>query len=941
MPDRNFSVTLEARVAPYVAAMKSAESATSKFGIAGSSSVTKLGSTFGTLSPMLKAGVIGAVSAAGTAVAGFAVKSVKDFQSTALGAGQLSASLGITTQEASRLQEVALDLGIGVSTVERGIGRMNREVANSPEKFAAIRAEIAKTESGATDVTQTFLNVIDALHGIPDPAQRAAAAQAILGRGWQDLSRLIAAGADDLTAKLASVEAAKIMTPEQVEQAERFRDVMDELGGVAESVSLMIGEKLVPALTDMGEALKSLEGPLGVVKSGFDFMTGSGPGKWVYENIAPWKQFQTRLEGVKNVIGDVSDAFTSDMEGSFDPEPLKRYNANLSLVAITLGSAAGAVKALGDNTAGATTHAAQEHADMLIYEANAARDAANRSAALKTQLELAATAEDTATAAAQAHVTALQDLAAAHDEQVGGFRSAADAAIDLAESQKRVMEVAGDEEATTNDLVTAVRDAADGQVALKAAHLQSQGATLGALGALDSFNQSLLTQASQLQGPQRQAVMDYIARVNGIPAKKASEILALIDQGKLTEARQKLDDTSKARDAAVIARAETAAAHAALDELERPRYATLSINVKYNAALGVIGQTRASGGPVGAGQMYMVGEQGPEMFVPETDGRIMSTSATGRLSRKSPRFAGASPQVKHLLDEADALVKLADAEEDAAKKADLLAKAQEKAERAADLHAAAVERTANGLEHEADILHAHADALRKDAQEARQAAQDRASALRDQSGALLDAVDAEMALQDAQRAAADAAGHARRAFQTEGVSQRQRTEALEEARRAALALADAEVERARSVAASHGRVLSLQRATEIRQASLQRQAGNAGGAVGANLRDLLRDINFPLMFRLQQQAARTLERGRDRAADLRHDARQDDKNAHNLQTAANSLHRLAEQLGNARVSAAGGIHYHFHGNAYGEQALQKYIRQTVNETVRAARAGSR
>jgi phage-related minor tail protein len=36
---------------------------------------------------------------------------------------------------------------------------------------------------------------------------------------------------------------------------------------------------------------------------------------------------------------------------------------------------------------------------------------------------------------------------------------------------------------------------------------------------------------------------------------------------------------------------------------------------------------RANGGPVGAGNAYLIGERGPELFVPGQNGRIMNNSA--------------------------------------------------------------------------------------------------------------------------------------------------------------------------------------------------------------------------------------------------------------------------------------------------------------------------
>jgi hypothetical protein len=43
--------------------------------------------------------------------------------------------------------------------------------------------------------------------------------------------------------------------------------------------------------------------------------------------------------------------------------------------------------------------------------------------------------------------------------------------------------------------------------------------------------------------------------------------------------------------------------------------------------------TRASGGPVSAGQAYVTGEHGRELFVPKTDGRILSGAQTSNAAR--------------------------------------------------------------------------------------------------------------------------------------------------------------------------------------------------------------------------------------------------------------------------------------------------------------------
>ena len=55
---------------------------------------------------------------------------------------------------------------------------------------------------------------------------------------------------------------------------------------------------------------------------------------------------------------------------------------------------------------------------------------------------------------------------------------------------------------------------------------------------------------------------------------------------------------------------------------------------------------RAGGGPVESGSPYLVGERGPEMFVPQESGHIMTASQTASLLKPSVRgggMAGGSP----------------------------------------------------------------------------------------------------------------------------------------------------------------------------------------------------------------------------------------------------------------------------------------------------------
>ena len=212
-----------------------------------------------------KAGISGAFSAVqanagnlamagAAALIGFGTKAVGAFQETALEAGKLRDSLGLTAEQASKFMEVAGDLGIEVGTFEASIGKMNQTAARSPQLFDDIGASLVKNADGTDNVEQNFLNVIDALNAMPSANARADAAQRIFGKNWREISEMIGRGSGELKRNLEQVGDAKIINDDEVDKARKFRDVMDELSDVGEELMLSVGEPLVAALTDVAEA---------------------------------------------------------------------------------------------------------------------------------------------------------------------------------------------------------------------------------------------------------------------------------------------------------------------------------------------------------------------------------------------------------------------------------------------------------------------------------------------------------------------------------------------------------------------------------------------------------------------------------------------------------------------------------------------------------------
>lgn len=209
----------------------------------------------------LKANAGMMAAGAGAAIGAFALASINKFSDLGVAIGKFSDATGMATEDASRWVEVAGDIGIEMGTVEKALGRLNRTI--DEQKFAELGIEIARTKDGATDVSETFLNVIDRLNGMKDPAERARVAQQLLGKGWQEMAELISQGSGTLRTSLAGVSDAKVFDPGEVERARRVRDSMQKLQDVVDDLAITVGEELAPAFADFVNTVSDLAGPLG------------------------------------------------------------------------------------------------------------------------------------------------------------------------------------------------------------------------------------------------------------------------------------------------------------------------------------------------------------------------------------------------------------------------------------------------------------------------------------------------------------------------------------------------------------------------------------------------------------------------------------------------------------------------------------------------------
>jgi len=245
--------------------------------------------------------------AGGAALVAFAAQGIKAFQDLALNAGKFADATGLAVEDASRYMEVAGDLAIPVDAVEGAIGRLNKTIGADPDKVRDLGVDLVYLADGSVDVNETFLNTIDRLKKIKDPAEKAKVAAQLLGKGWQSMSELINLGADDLRKSLKDVSGAQVIDADELKKAKEFRDTMDDFGDKAKELSIALGQFLIPIFTDI---LKLVDGMLSGIGDTWNYLQK----QWDKTYFATaWDDIN---DTVDMVVADIKQGF-SDIWGMF------------------------------------------------------------------------------------------------------------------------------------------------------------------------------------------------------------------------------------------------------------------------------------------------------------------------------------------------------------------------------------------------------------------------------------------------------------------------------------------------------------------------------------------------------------------------------------------------------------------------------------------------
>lgn len=143
----------------------------------------------------------------------------------------LSRSLGIGTEEASKLLQITDDLEISQSALETGMKN-------------ALRQGIAPNIEGMKDLAREY-------QSLQTPAEKAAFALETFGKNGLQMAKILEKTPDQIDAMAKALEGSSlIMSEDAVQAAKENRLALDEMKDAYEEMSITIGNKAIPKVTE-------------------------------------------------------------------------------------------------------------------------------------------------------------------------------------------------------------------------------------------------------------------------------------------------------------------------------------------------------------------------------------------------------------------------------------------------------------------------------------------------------------------------------------------------------------------------------------------------------------------------------------------------------------------------------------------------------------------
>lgn len=566
-----------------------------------------------------------ATAAAATALAVMVKQSIDAMDNMS----KLAQSTGVAVEELSALAYAADLSGVSEDALGTSLVKLTKNMSDAAQgtgeaqkAFDALGISVKNADGSLKGADDVLGEIAGKFAQYRDGAEKTALAVSLFGRSGADLIPLLNSGAEGLAEMTAEAEELGLTFDQQTgKAAEAFNDNLSRLNAVKKGLVNRITAELLPSLVNLSDrfvgsakSAERLDQVARIAATGVKLLTTAG--------IIVAGVFKTLGEAIGGVAAAVVQLVTGNFKGAF--ETVKAYQMDV------VGNIAGtiqSVRAVWDDTSADIAADAPETSEKLAAPVIQAEKKVKESTK-----KIVDEAEKTYKRIEEAIGRIQRDISTfgMTDEQVALFDLKADGATpEQLQRAEKLLE-------TRRQLNEQERAGAVlGDLNLE---LDALGKSNEYLATRDALLRAGVDAESALGQQISQTVADIYRQGDAI-----DDQIALLDEFKLAASDALVDVVTGAKSAkdafldfldAINQRVAQMIADNLMEQLFGAKGTTESGSsggwLQTVAGL-IFGGARAGGGDVSNGRAYLVGEEGPEMFVPRTAGTVIPADRTAAM----------------------------------------------------------------------------------------------------------------------------------------------------------------------------------------------------------------------------------------------------------------------------------------------------------------------
>lgn len=615
---------------------------------------------------------------------------------------------GLNAESASKLAYASKMSGVAVDDLAIGIGKLSKTMANSPEKLSRFGIEAKTSDGKLRGMTDVLGDVAEKFRTMGPGTEATAASLDLFGRSGANLLPFLLKGRDGIAELSGEAEKmGLVLSQDNIDAVKKNVVAQRELTAAVNGAKVQIGNEMLPVLTKFAELASAIPGPVRdvigpvVVLGGAVLVTGGAfllmagqvqKAKAAYAGMSTtsqalgkvlggiaglaaagftvWSIYSQKVDEAKSSSKELGDALigqavasgvgaASEQVGKFGKavDQFARQSSGFgsggSFWFWDRGKAEGNRKAAEENQkslqsmidqANAVAKATGQSADEALKWVNAQREAGNIFPTVEAAVAAYTGKIDENTLSVEDAKTAQDGYAESIKQAAAALRAATDPYFAVIDAQTSMAEADAAYQ-------TVLKDGTKTQAERDAAYLASVKAHMGMEGSLLALAEAMTK--GETDSAKFQTVMKLLKDTGLDPSSDAAKRLmekiagagyVALMTAQTVQANPINVRTSDEELKATIERFRVLRALMTLTGRGGEGSSDFLRTHERNAA-GEWVPKSASGGYLPAGRPTLVGELGPELFVPSSSGTVMTSLSTAHALEGG---AGGGVNIAHL-----------------------------------------------------------------------------------------------------------------------------------------------------------------------------------------------------------------------------------------------------------------------------------------------------